>query len=257
MNLSPPILDLAFYAIAVPAVLITGISKGGLGGGLGILTVPLMSLVVPPLQAAAIMLPILCVMDLFGLWAYRGLWHRETMKIVLPAALAGILVAWGTAEFVTTGDIKLILGLVSVLFSLNYWLGGTADAAPAGQNRPKGWFWGFVSGFTSFVAHAGGPPLNFYLLPQKLDQRLFVGTTVVFFTIVNYAKLVPYALLGQFDGANLATAAVLSLLAPVGIAIGVWLVHRIDRQLFYRIAYALVFLIGSKLLWDGVAARFI
>ncbi|MCW5750454.1 MAG: sulfite exporter TauE/SafE family protein [Alphaproteobacteria bacterium] len=256
LSFAPPIADPVFYMAAIPAVLIMGISKGGIGGGLGILTVPILTLVVPPLQAAAIMLPILCIMDLFGVRAYWGRFDRVNMRIILPAAFLGLAIAWATADITKPEDIRLILGVISVVFALDYWLGFGKNRATASPNAAKGWFWGTISGFTSFIAHAGGPPISVYLLPQRLDQRIFVGTTIFFFTALNYAKIVPYIFLGQFDGRNLATSALLALLAPVGIWIGVWLVARIDRQLFYRIAYMLVLLVGSKLLWDGIAARF-
>jgi hypothetical protein len=250
----PLIADPFFYAVAVPAVLVTGVAKGGFGAGLGILAVPMMALAVLPLQAAAIMLPILCVMDIFGLHAWRGRWDRGAMRVLLPGALVGIGLGTLSAGALRPEHIRLIVGVVAVVFALNYWLGGGGMAAARPPNAAKGLLWSTVSGFTSFVAHAGGPPLSVYLLPLRLEKSLFVGTSTVFFAAVNYIKLVPYAALGQFSAENLGTALALVPLAPVGIRLGVWLNRRLPPATFYRWSYVLVFAVGLKLVWDGAGA---
>jgi uncharacterized protein len=243
-----------FYLAAVPAILFTGIVKGGFGTGAGILAVPLMALTVPPLQAAAIMLPILCLMDLVGLWSYRRQWDGRSMMLLLPGALIGIAIGALTAGVIGPDEIRLAVGLIAVVFALDYWSGRQKGREAASHNWTKGAGWGIVSGFTSFLAHAGGPPLAVYLLPLRLDKTIFVGTTVVYFTVVNYVKIVPYAWLGQFSAENLATALVLSPLAPAGVLAGIWLHKRVDPVNFYRISYILVFVIGAKLVWDGALA---
>ncbi len=242
-----------FYAAAVPAVLIAGISKGGFGGGVGLVAVPLMALVISPVQAAGIMLPILCLMDLFGVWAYRNRWDGRNLRILLPAALLGI--ALGTASFrYLDGDmIRLMLGAMALAFVGRHLLqtdaaaGGTAQ----GPSAVRGGIWGTIAGFTTFVAHAGGPPVSIYLLPQRLDRTVFVATATVFYITVNYVKLVPYGWLGQLNTQNLSTAAVLAPLVPVGMGLGLVLHKRVSDRLFYRICYALLAATGAKLLYDG------
>ena len=222
-----------FYAAAIPALLIVGISKGGFGGGLGTIGVPMMALVVPPTQAAAILLPVLAIMDLVGLYKYRGAWDRRQMTILAPGAIAGIVLGGLTFAITSEDFVRLIIGTIAVGFTLWQYGRGWLGIGPS-QRPPRpalGWFWSSVSGYTSFVAHAGGPPLSVYLLPQRLDKTVFVGTTVVFFALVNYVKLIPYGLLGQFDVTNLATSAVLAPLAPVGVLLGVALHHRISDVL--------------------------
>jgi uncharacterized membrane protein YfcA len=246
------ITDPLFYAAAIPALLITGISKAGFGSGLGILAVPLIALTVPASQAAAIMLPILCIMDLAALWAYRGQWSRENMKIMLPGGVAGIVLGALTFRYVSEAGLKLMLGTVAIGFLLQRWLSKAAAAEKAEPAQCKGYFWSALSGYTSTLAHAGGPPLSIYLLPQKMDKALLVGTTVVFFTVMNYVKLVPYTLLGLFDSRNLATSAGLVPLGVLGIFCGVWLRKRIPEVLFYRLCYAFLFVTGGKLLYDGI-----
>jgi len=243
--------DVWFYVLAVPAVMIAGVSKGGFGSGVGIIAVPLMALRVPPPQAAAIMLPILVAMDITGFWAYRKTFHAGHLKVLLPAAAVGIGVGWATFGLLGVAEVRLLIGVIAVVFPLVHWF----DLRPSGPSRaPRAWgtFWGAVSGFTSFLAHAGGPPVNVYLLPQRLEKRQYVGTTVMFFTAVNALKLVPYGQLGQFRAENLLTSAVLLPLAPLGIWLGLWMQGRVTDVAFYRICYVLLFLTGVKLLWDGV-----
>jgi len=247
------ITDPLFYLSAVPAILIVGISKGGFGGGLGLLAVPLMSLTISPAQAAAIMLPILCLMDLVGLWSFRGQGEHSLLKVLIPAALIGILIGAFSFRYLSDQNLKFIVGGIAVLFTLNYWL-RPSRLEPAQPSLGRGGFWGIITGFTSFSVHAGGPPLNIYLLPLRLEKSVYIGTTVIMFAAINYLKLIPYALLGQFSSANLATAAVLALLAPIGVRLGYWMHHRISELWFYRICFVLLFLTGSKLLYDAAFA---
>jgi uncharacterized membrane protein YfcA len=245
-----------FYVLAVPIVLLVGVGKGGFGGGIGLVAVPALSLVIPLAQAAGILLPILCVMDLFALAAYRGQYSAVNLRRLLPPALVGI--AAGALAFGTLDErwLRVTVGAIAVAFAMP-WLVGVArrrGAAPAAQ--PAGiWggaFWGTAAGFTSTLAHAGGPPVAVYLLPQKLPPTLFVGTTVIFFTVVNYTKLIPYAWLGQLSAENLLTSLVLLPLAPLGIRLGRWLHDRLDDVLFYRVSYVLLLVTGLKLMSEGL-----
>ena len=250
--------DPLFYAVAVPAVLLSGISKGGFGGGLGILTVPLLALVVPPTQAAAIMLPILCAIDLVGLRAFWGRHDRADIGLLLAGAVVGIVIGALTFKYLTADAIRILLGLIAVAFTLRYYAGrylarGRAPAPPAPRSVAKAGFWSLIAGVTSFIAHAGGPPLSVYLLPRRLEKTTYQATTVVFFAVVNYVKLVPYALLGQFPAVNLGTAAALTPVAILGTVLGVWLHRRVSDRIFYEVAYACVLATGAKLLWDGLA----
>lgn len=244
-----------FYAAAVPAVILVGLSKGGLGGAMALIGVPLMALVVPPVQAAAIMLPILIVMDVVSLWAWRGERDPTTLKLMLPGAMVGIGLGWLTAAYVTADAVKLIVGLVAVGFFLR-WLQQkiVVSADVSGHNAPKAAFWSLVSGFTSFVAHAGGPPYQIYALPLKQRPAMYVGTSVIYFAIVNAVKLVPYFMLGQFDATNLSASAILMPIAPLATLAGAWTVRRIRPDLFYPFMYTMVLIVGSKLVWDGVTA---
>lgn len=248
------ITDPWFYAAAIPAVLLFGISKAGFGGGLGMLAVPLIALVVSPVQAAGILLPILCLMDIFSLWAYRGRWVRAEIDVLVPASLVGILCGTLLFEYMSPAVIRLVLGVIAVTFTLHYVLARRREKSEnlPHFSRAAGIASGGVAGFTSFIAHAGGPPVNMYLLRRPLDRTDFVGTTVLFFAILNGVKLVPYGWLGQLDATNLATSLVLAPLAPLGVAIGVYLHRRVSDRLFFGIVYVLLFLVGWRLIYDGL-----
>ena len=239
-----------FYPIAIIAIFIVGISKSGFGGGLGVLAVPLMSLVIPPPQAAAILLPLLIVMDWFTVWHYRKSWDKRNLMILLPAAIVGIILGSLFFRYLSDAHIRILVGVLAVLFGANFFLKRQA-AKTHKADVPRGLLWGTIAGFTSFGVHAGGPPINIYLLPQQLKKSVFVGTTVFFFTIVNLIKLVPYTLLGQFNTGNLLTSLILAPLAPLGVWLGVKLHHRVNEKLFYTLCYLFLFVTGFKLLFDG------
>ncbi len=244
--------EFLFYPLAALAILIAGIAKSGFGGGLGVLSVPLMSLVIAPPRAAAIMLPLLCVMDLFTVWHYRRIWDRKNLIILLPAAMVGIFIGSLFFKYLSEAHIRIMVGLIAVIFVINFFTGKSVDQKKD-ANFLSGSFWGAIAGFTSFGVHAGGPPVNIYLLPQRLEKSLYVGTTVLFFTIVNYVKLIPYALLGQLNTNNLLTSLILSPLAPVGVYLGIKLHHKVNEKLFYRLCYIFLFITGLKLLYDGLS----
>lgn len=246
-------LGLEFYLAAVPAALLTGISKGGFGGGLGILAVPLMALTIGPVQAAAILLPILCAIDLIGVWAYRGRWDTVSLRILLPAALLGIVLGALSFGFFDAALVRLLLGTIAVGFSLHFWFNrGRGGLGVPPHSLWRGGLWGGLAGFTSFVAHAGGPPIQVYLLPRQLDKTVYQATTVVFFIVVNYIKLIPYTLLGQFTGTNLLAALSLLPVAAFGMGLGIWLHDKVPVRLFFRLCYAFLLVTGLKLLYDGV-----
>ena len=209
--------DITFFAVAVPAVILTGISKGGFAG-MGSMAVPILSLVMLPTTATALMLPILCLMDVIALWTYWGKWHALNMRILVVAGVIGIAIGTVTFRYLHPEAIRILIGLIAVLFALRHWLrSAAATREPAQPSIAKGGFWGTVAGFTSFVSHAGAPPVAVYLLPQRLDKTVYQATTVTLFLAVNYAKIGPYYFLDLFtreslladlicDGSRVATA---------------------------------------------------
>ena len=249
------ITDPFFYLCAIPAVLIFGLAKGGFGGGVSVVSVPLMALAVSPVQAAAILLPILVVMDAVAIWSFRGQFSKVNLKIIVPAAIAGVVIGAFSFHYLSEDGVRVIIGIIAVIFCLNYWFQWQSEQGSS-ADLTKGSFWGAVSGFTSFGIHSGGPPISVYLLPQNMDKLVLMGTMAVFFAVVNLVKLVPYAWLGQFDSTNLMTSLVLVPLAPVGVRLGYFLLHRVSTLLIYRICYAFLFVAGGNLLLQGLAGYY-
>lgn len=241
-----------FYAAAIPAVMLNSVSKGGFGGAFGGIAVPLMAMVAPPPQAAAIMLPLLCGADLFGMRRYFGRWDPRILRTMLLGGVVGV--AFGALSFgrMSENALRLVVGLIAVAFSI-YYLAANVSSKPArpGSSR-NGIAWSSLSGYTSFIAHAGGPPAMAYLIPQGLDRVVYVATINTFFMAMNMIKLVPYSLLGQFNTQTLTTSLVLLPLVPIGVRIGFWLQSRVNNQRFYQIAQWCLLVSGIQLIYMSV-----
>lgn len=215
---------------------------------------PLLSLAVSPVRAAAIMLPILVVQDWVSVWAFRRDFETRNLLILIPASLIGIGAGWLLAAYVSEALVRLAVGLISIGFVLFMVLrsrGG--EPAPSQGKVAPGVFWGALAGFTSFISHSGAPPFQVYVMPQGLSPRRFAGTAVMFFAATNFLKLFPYFLLGQFSRENLAIAGTLFPLAIAATIAGVWLVRRVPADRFYNLVYGLTFLIGLWLVWLGAS----
>lgn len=246
--------DPLFWICAVAAVLITGVSKGGLGG-MAVFAVPLMALTISPVQAAGIMLPILMAMDVFSVWAYRKDFSKKLVLQLLPAAIAGIAVGGLIAGYISDDGVRITVGLIALGFVAYKFITTVRDTGKASwlkDNKLAAMIAGLMAGITSTLAHAGGPPFKIYALPQGYKPEVFAGSAAVFFAVVNAVKLIPYGLLGQLSVSNLTTSMMLIPLAPLGVWAGVWMVRRIDHGLFYKIMYSLLFIVGLRLLWTGL-----
>ena len=241
---------------ALIAVILTGLSKGGLGGVMGMLGVPIMAIAMPPVQAAAILLPILIIMDIFSLWSWRKDFDIKLLKIMIPGAIVGIAIGGLTAAYIDENLVRLIVGFISVIFVLYFLIVKFAnrkkELTPKPANTWAGRFWGAVAGYTSFVSHAGGPPYQVYTLPLAQTPRIYTGTSVRFFFIVNVIKLVPYFALGQFDATNLNSSFLLMPIAVVATLCGAWIIKRMSASIFFPFMYALMFITGAKLIYDGL-----
>ena len=247
--------DPFFYAMAIPAVILMGLAKGGFAGG-GAIAMPLLALAISPVKAAAILLPILILQDVVGVWAFRRSWDRGVLSLMIPSAAVGILLGYLLAAQVSATVVLGVLGAISILFAAHrLWRmrGGGVEAA---KDAPRlyGVALGVASGFTSQIAHAGQPPFQMWVLPKNLAPPVLVGTTAIFFAVVNWLKVPAYLALGQFTAENLATAAVLAPVAIASTLAGVWLVRRVSAERFYLAIYVLMMLVGVQLLWEAFTA---
>jgi len=246
------ITDPLFYLVAIPAITALGLSKGGFAG-VGMISTPLVALAVPPLQAAAILLPILLCQDAISVWAYRREWSAWNLKVLLPGSVVGVAVAWLFAAYVPNAYIEIATGAIGVCFTLHTFF-AHVPAAPKPPSAASGMFWGSLAGFTSTIIQVGAPPYQVFILPQRLDKATLIGTTIIFFALVNWMKIVPYMALGQFSPRTFGTSLVLLPLAVATNFLGLWLARRTPTELFYNVAYVLVFVISVGLIWQGVSA---
>jgi len=248
------ILDWHFYALAIPAVLMLGLSKGGFAG-IGALSLPMLAFIIPPVQAAAILLPILIVQDVVGVWAFRRTVDWRLLGWMMPGAILGIVLGYLFAAKLSESAVLGAVGAISLVFGA-YRIWAERNGPPQVARGLPEWLgsvFGIASGFTSQIAHAGQPPFQVWVLPRRLSRDVLVGTTAIFFAAVNWIKVPAYIALGEFTHANLLTAASLLPVAVASTFAGVWLVRRVSPERFYVAIYVLMVLVGAKLIWDAIA----
>jgi len=247
------ITDPFFYAVAIPAVVLMGLAKGGLAG-VGAAGTPLLALAVSPVQAVAIALPILMIQDTVGVWAFRKTVDWAILRLMLPLAAIGVVLGWALARYTPEAGLEIVLGLISIGFGAQrLWVERRPILSSGPPPRWLAALCGVGAGFTSMVANAGTPPWQIYIMPQRLPRDLMIGTTAIFFATVNWMKTPAFFALGQFTRETLTTAAVLAPVAIASTYLGVWVVRRMDGDAFYKIIYVLSIVVGLKLCWDGVS----
>lgn len=238
-----------FYIVAVLAIVMVGMAKGGFAG-LGAAAMPMLALVMDPLQAAAMMLPILLAQDVIGVWSFRHDFDAATLWLMLPGGVAGIGLGWAFAASVDADAVRGLVGLIAVVFGSYRILQAYGWGLKGGRPLSRWWgvFWGGVSGFTSHVAHAGGPPFQVWALTRNFPHLIFIGTASIFFAALNVMKLPAYIALGQFHRETLMLSAAFMPLAIISTVAGVRLVRRIDPARFQTIIAVLMIAVGAELL---------
>lgn len=249
-------IDYTFWAVAILAVFIVGLSKSGLVGSVGMVAVPMLALVMPARDATGMMLPVLLAMDAIAIWVYRKDANWHVLRIMLPGAVVGTLLGWLLWSVVTDAQVLLAVGIITVLFMLDALLPLRKRLPDTPPSRFWGNFWGGAAGLTSFISHTGGPPYQIYTLPLGMTPTTYAASTAFFFAIVNTMKLAPFFFLGQLSVSNLELSAALIPFGLAGVGVGVYLVRRISAKAFYQIAYALILLLGVKILYDGIIGVF-
>ena len=243
------IIDPLFYAMAVPSVILIGLSKGGLTG-LGVLAVPLMAIVASPMQAAAVLMPILLILDLVAVWTYRKSFDKITLIITIPSSIIGIIIGAVLVSQVNPDWIRVIIGFIAISFTISHWR-TAKDRGSKGHSIFRGTVWGSITGFTSFVTLTGAPPYQMYLLPLKLDQRTYAGTFMIFFWVNNILKIIPFMMLGEMTRSTITTSMILFPISLIFTFLGIWIVRKLPTKIFYEIIYILLFLVSIKLIYDG------
>ncbi len=246
--------DLQFYLFAIPAVLLIGLAKGGFTG-FGALGMPLVAMAMDPVQGAAILLPILIVQDVVGVTAFRKSWDAHVLVVMMPGAIVGVVLGWWFAASVSSDAILAMVGAISILFGLyRLWIErGRRLVASSRSSAWVGSLFGVATGFTSQIAHAGGPPFQMWVMPRQLPRDVLVGTSAIFFAALNWIKVPAYVALGQFTRANAIVTLVLLPVAILASLAGVRLVRKVPAERFYTIIYVLMVVAGLKLFWDGIA----
>ena len=243
-------MDLYIFFLAAFGVAVFGIGKGGFAGPISMLAVPVMSIGMNPIQAAGILLPLLVLMDIIAMYIYWKKWSINLLKIIVPASITGIIVGSFTFQYTTENQIRIIVGIISIAFVIISIV--QKNNLALNPTKIKGAFWSSVSGYTSFLIHAGAPPINFYLLPLKLNKTTYIGTATFAFFIINIVKLIPYYFLDLLAPSNIKISLSLIPIAIISVLIGYYLQKKISEKLFYNLIYLLLFLSGIKLIIDSI-----
>ncbi|QIE41389.1 sulfite exporter TauE/SafE family protein [Rhodobacteraceae bacterium SC52] len=247
-------IDLLFLCVAIPGVLIAGISKGGFGGGASFVATPILALVIDPAMSLGLMLPLLIVMDVAGLRAYWGKWSPSASLRLIAGGVLGVILAAAVYRFTDPDVFRFLIGAISlgfVVFQLGlkrrWWAPRTVPLSPK-----VGAGCGVVMGFTSFVAHAGGPAALIYLLSLGLGKVTFQATTVAVFSVMNLSKVGIYGALGFINFETLKLALLLAPVALIGVLLGVKANRLVPERVFFGLTYVLLAGAGLKLVWDAL-----
>lgn len=246
--------DPLFYGVAAIAVILVGIAKGGFAG-LGAAAMPILVLVMDPAPAAAMLLPILIAQDVVSVWAFRHEYDWPTLKLMVPGGFIGVFLGWLFATAVPVDAVRGLVGLISVVFGLYRLALGRGITLQFRRKMPDalGVFWGAVSGFTSQVAHAGGPPFQIWALSRNFPHTVFIGTSAIFFAVLNWIKVPAYFALGQFTAANMKLTLIFMPLALASTFAGVWVVRRLSAARFNTVIAVLMLAVGAELLRQSLS----
>jgi uncharacterized membrane protein YfcA len=241
-----------FFIVASVMVFLVGVSKTGLAAGFGALSVPVLSLYIPPIMAAGILLPLFVVIDTTNLWNYRNHFQRQYLKTLILGALVGI--AFGTLAFgvIRPEWLRLLVGCIALWFSAIHFFKAILPKVSGKMPQEYGFLFAIVSGFTSHLAHAGGPPVRAFLLNQDLPKSQFIGTFGFLFACINWMKVPPYIYFGQVSWETVKVSLMLAPMIPFGVFVGLTLHKSLSETLFTKIAYVLLTLAGLKMIYDGL-----
>lgn len=239
------------WVVAVISALCVGLGKGGVPV-ISALAVPILALVISPVTAAALLLPVFIGSDVFGVYLYRKHYDRRVLTIMCLTMPIGVFIGWATVDFINEAMVTILLGLIGTIFALAMLLRPNPDGPQKKAKVLPGVFWGTITGFTSFVSHSGATPYQVYTLPLRMPKMVFAGTVTIAFAYINLVKLVPYWALGQINVENMRIAVILMVPAALAVFCGVLLVRWIPSKRFFQIIVWALLVISLKLLWDGI-----
>ena len=243
-------INLLFFLTVVPSIILFGVAKSGLGGSVSLISIPLMTFVMPLNQALAILLPILIFSDFISAYKFRKEFDLNTLKLMVPFAAIGAIIGASTFSFFSESYLKFILGVMGFVFAFHYFFLKKDANKPVAANYFKGAICSAVAGFTSFCAHSGGTPTSIYLLPLRLKKEIYVGTRIIFFTCINLVKLPFYLYLSMVNTSSFTQSLILLPLSVFGIFVGYKLLKIIEESLFYNAIYILILVASTKLIID-------
>ncbi len=243
-------INLLFFLTVVPAIILFGVAKSGLGGSVSLISIPLMTFVMPLNQALAILLPILIFSDFISAYKFRKEFDLNTLKLMVPFAAIGAIIGASTFSYFSESYLKFILGVMGFVFAFHYFFLKKDANKPVAANYFKGAICSSVAGFTSFCAHSGGTPTSIYLLPLRLKKEIYVGTRIIFFTCINLVKLPFYLYLSMVNTSSFTQSLILLPLSVFGIFVGYKLLKIIEESLFYNAIYILILVASTKLIID-------
>ncbi|PTQ70720.1 sulfite exporter TauE/SafE family protein [Celeribacter persicus] len=247
-------LDLHFYLFAIPAVLFAGMSKGGFGSAAAFAATPFLALILSPGQAVGLMLPLLMVMDVTAVKMFWRKWDLRVAGVLILGAVPGILIGTLVYGVADPKVFKFLIGVVALGF-VAWQLAKSARLIHPPKRElgtGAGLFWGAVTGLTSFISHAGGPPAAVYMLSKRMDKTTYQATSVLVFWAVNLMKVIPYAFVGIFTHESLVADLTLIPVAVIGVLVGVWMHHKVPEKLFFGMAYVFLVITGGKLIWEAL-----
>ncbi len=259
---SARVFDFTTILLASLGVLFIGLSKAGFGGGLGMLTTPICVLAFSvkgqdPSFAIGILLPLLCAGDAFSMYHYWGKWERKNLTFLLPGVVVGVIIGVQLIGILSARQLNIAIGLLAVAFVAFQFVKEKifrAEGAFA-PNHTLGVPCGIGAGITSTIAHGAGPLVSVFLIPQQMPKEIYMSTTVLMFTCINWIKLPFFIGKGIITRETLLTGLCFLPLVPVGVWLGVWLNRKFSEKLFLRLVYGITLVTGLQLIFNFHPAK--
>jgi uncharacterized membrane protein YfcA len=239
-----------FLSMLVAVIFLISLSKGGLGGMAGSLATPLMALVMPVSQVLGLILPFMLLADVFAIALHWRRWNWRLVWLLIPGAVIGVTIGTFFIANAPTNVLKIGLAVIALLFVAYKLIEKRLLASMTYQARNwHGWLAGTVAGFASSLAHSGSPPISIYLMLLDVTPAVFLGTSVLFFAILNWIKVPYYLYIHLFDFQRIWQIAWVFPIVPLGVWVGRWLVTKVSKNIFDNIILFLLVITALLLIF--------